>query len=93
MGLEIGFIREQYCERQLQEASSVLGNLVKELRKKVVIGRRSDLLKYESLQNIVDAMGRNHRELEGKVAVIEERVTALENVMGTNSLLRSKLIR
>jgi len=46
MKLEIEFIREEYCDRRLIELESNLSNLIKELKKKTLISKRSDLLKY-----------------------------------------------
>jgi hypothetical protein len=42
---------------------SDLQGKIKELKKKVLIGRRSDKLKYESMHNILDGMKKNHRQL------------------------------
>jgi len=47
---------------------------VKELKKKVMISKRSDLLKYESIQNIFESLAKGHRELSAKVNHIEERI-------------------
>jgi hypothetical protein len=37
----------------------------------VVISKRSDLLKYESIQNIFDSLAKGQKELAGKVQLIE----------------------
>lgn len=65
--LQLGFIKEQYCDRRLVELNTNLNNLIKDLKKKVVIGNRSDLLKYESIQNIYEGMCKNQKELKHKV--------------------------
>lgn len=64
-------------ERRLEEAEGQLNAKIKELKKKVVIGKRSDLLKYESIQNIFESLAKNHKELQTKVTQIEERVQQL----------------
>lgn len=58
-----------------------------------MISRRSDLLKYESMQHILDSHFKNHKELVGKVAEMEGRIEQLENIMGGGDTLKSKLGR
>lgn len=81
--LQLAFMREQYLERTMAEVEAELQGRIKELRKKVTIGQRSDLLKYDSIQNIFDGLAKNHKELRGKLQEVEQRVKQLEDVMGT----------
>ena len=48
----------------------------------MTIGQRSDLLKYESVQSILEGLGKNQKELKGRVQEVEERVKQLEDIMG-----------
>ena len=55
----------------MTEVEGELHGKIKELRKKVTIGQRSDLLKYESIHNIFDGLTKNHKEMKGKMEEIE----------------------
>ena len=60
-------MREQYLERTLGETEADLQGRIKELRKKVTIGQRSDLLKYASVQSIFEGLAKNQRELRDRL--------------------------
>lgn len=78
-------MREQYLERTLGEAEAELQGRIRELRKRVTIGQRSDLLKYESVRSIFEGAVKNQRELRGRLQEVEQRVRQLEEVMGCQS--------
>jgi hypothetical protein len=55
---------------------------VKELKKQITIRKRSDMLRYESIVQILNSMWKSHKEVKKKVEEIEDRVARLEHVMG-----------
>ena len=91
--LEMEFLREELLQRRLTDLEAQLSSKVKDLKKKVMISKRSDLLKYESIQNIFESLAKGHKELSAKVNHIEERVEQLENIMGCGEALRNRLSR
>jgi hypothetical protein len=77
-------------EKKLGLIESDLQAKIKELKKKIMIGSRSDLLKYESMHNILEGMSKNHRQLERRVFEIEDRVCRIEETMGFETLRVNK---
>jgi hypothetical protein len=53
------------------------------LQKEVNIRKRSDKLKYEGCQQMLQNMWKSQKEVRGRVDEIEERVTRLEYIMGS----------
>ena len=58
--LEMEFLREELLQRRLTDLEAQLSSKVKDLKKKVMISKRSDLLKYESIQNIFESLAKGH---------------------------------
>ena len=58
---------------------------VKALQKIVTIRKRSDMLKYDSFQQIFNSMHKGHKDTRKAVEELERRVSQLEHVMGVDN--------
>ena len=54
-------MREQLVRKGIDKFDQEMEGMVKGLRKQMTIGMRSDFLKFDSLQQVTEALKRNHR--------------------------------